>query len=163
MKRSKKVVLVSHCLLNQNARAQKVAKCSGAVKEFLRYCLKNNYGIVPIACPQLQFEPLIRKAATKEHYDNKKVRAICQKIGREVIKTIKMYKKSDYQVAGIFGIEGSPTCGAIKTHILDNSDQSQSVKGSGIFFEELQKILWQNKIKVKIFDWDIQAKKPICR
>jgi len=161
MRRSHEVVLVSHCLLNQNARAKKVAKCPGAVKEFLQYCLKHHYGIIPITCPQLQFEPLIRKAATKEHYDKPKVRAVCRKISREVIKLIKIYRQAGYQVVGIFGVEGSPTCGAIKTHILDKQDQSKSVKGSGIFFEELRKVLRKNKIKIKIYDWDIQAKKPI--
>ncbi|MBU1149026.1 DUF523 domain-containing protein [Patescibacteria group bacterium] len=163
MKRSKKIVLVSHCLLNQNARAQQVAKCPGVVKEFLEYCLKNDYGLVPITCPQLQFEPLVRRAATKEHYNKQKVRTICRNISKQVVKQIKMYHQAGYQVAGIFGVEGSPTCGAIKTHILNSRGQSQSVKQSGVFIEELKKVLQKNQIKVKIFDWDIQAKKPISK
>jgi len=65
MKRSKKIIFSVHCLLNQNARAETVAKRPGAVEEFLDFCVKNDYGIIPIDCPQLNFEPLKRKPETK--------------------------------------------------------------------------------------------------
>jgi len=83
MKRSKKIIFSVHCLLNQNARAETVAKCPGAVKEFLDFCVKNNYGIVPIDCPQLNFEPLKRKPETKEFYDNKISRRVSKKIAKK--------------------------------------------------------------------------------
>lgn len=164
MKRSKKVVFVSHCILNQNARAKGVAKCAGAVKEFLEYCISKRYGIIPIDCPQLQFESLERRPETKEFYDNKKSRAVSREIVKKVVGQIKFYLKNGYRVEVIFGVEGSPTCGAIKTHVLSpETGKSVSVKGQGIFFEELEKVLEKNKLKVKILDWDIQAKKPISK
>lgn len=152
-----------HCLLNQNARAKTVAKCPGAVKEFFEFCLKNNYGIVPIDCPQLMFEPLEREPETKEFYNNKEARKISRKIAEVVIKQIKMYQKNDYEVCGIYGVEGSPTCGATTTHIKDTKGNIISKKERGIFFEELDKVLAKDKISVSIYDWDIQAKKPILK
>ena len=149
------------CLLNQNARASTVAKCPGAVGDFLDFCVKNNYGIIPIDCPQLKFEPLQREPKTKEFYDNKKSREISKKIANEVVKQIKLYGKNNYQVCGIYGVEGSPTCGAIITHIKNSKGDAVSVKESGIFFEELKKVLDKNKLSVKIYDWDIQAKRRI--
>lgn len=161
MKRSKKIIFAVHCLLNQNARAQRVAKCPGAVKEFLEFCLENNYGIVPIDCPQLMFEPLKREPETKEFYDNKESRKVSRQVIEKVIKQIKKYQRNGFQVCGIFGVEGSPTCGAVKTHIRNNDGKSVSVNEPGIFFEELDKALNKNKLNIKIFDWDIQAKKAI--
>jgi len=117
MQRSKKVVFATHCLLNQNARAKTVAKCPGAVKEFLNFCLKNDYGIIPIDCPQLEFESLDRKPETKEFYNNDLSRKISASIAQKVLKQIKLYRKNSYQVCGIYGVEGSPTCGAVITHI----------------------------------------------
>lgn len=161
MKRSKKIIFAVHCLLNQNARAQTVAKCPGLVLEFIKFCHKNNYGIVPIDCPQIMFEPLIRDPETKEHYDNKVSRDISKKVIKKMIKEIKLYQKNNYQICGIYGVEGSPTCGAIKTHIRDKKGKSTSINEAGIFFEELNQELKKNNISIKIYDWDIQAKKRI--
>lgn len=160
MKRSKKVIFVSHCILNQNARAKSVEKCPGVVKEFLDYCIKNDYGIIQIECPQLQFEDLEREPETKEFYDNKIARNISRKIAKDVATKIKTYQASGYSVCGIFGVEGSPTCGAIKTHIKKDG-RSISVRERGIFFEELEDELQKENLNVKIYDWDIQAKKAI--
>ena len=163
MNRSKKIIFAVHCLLNQNARARTVAKCPGAVKEFLDFCVKNNYGIVPIDCPQLMFEPINRKPETKEFYNNKKSRKISETVAQKVVEQIKLYRKNDYKIGGIYGVEGSPTCGAVKTHIKNKDGKIISAEESGIFFEELEKALKKNHLSVKIYDWDIQAKKLLSK
>ena len=58
-------------------------------------------------------------------------------------------------------MEGSPTCGAVKTHIRDKKGESVSVKEPGIFFEEFKKALRKNSLAIKIYDWDIQGNKFI--
>jgi predicted secreted protein len=138
-----------------------VAKCPGAVKEFLDFCVKNNYGIIPIDCPQLMFEPLKREPQTKEFYNNKKSRKISETVAQKVVEQIKLYRKNNYKIDGIYGVEGSPTCGAIKTHIKNKEGQAISANEPGIFFEELEKVLKKNHLSVKIYDWDIQAKEII--
>ncbi|MFA5051579.1 MAG: CD3072 family TudS-related putative desulfidase [Patescibacteria group bacterium] len=163
MKRSKKVIFASHCLLNQNARASGVAKSSGVVKEFVNFCIKKGYGIVPIECPQLQFEPLLRQPATREHYDNRAVRSVCRNIITSTIKQIIMYRQAGYAVCGIFGVEGSPTCGAVRTHVLSSGGRSVNVRGRGIFYDEMNAALKKRRISVPIYDWDIQAKKALNR
>jgi predicted secreted protein len=161
MKRSKKIIFAVHCLLNQNARAQTVAKCPGAVKEFLDYCIENDYGIVPIDCPQLEFEPLKREPETKVFYNNEVSRNASRKAIKKMVKQINIYMDNNYKIYGIFGVEGSPTCGAVKTHIRDKNGKSISVAESGIFFEELKKVFKNNNWNINIYDWDIQAKKPL--
>lgn len=163
MNRSKKIIFAVHCLLNQNARAQTVAKCPGAVKEFLDFCVKNDYGIVPIDCPQLMFEPLKREPQTKEFYDNKKSRKVSETVAQKVVEQIKLYRKNNYKIGGIYGIEGSPTCGAVRTHIKNQAGNVVSAQEAGIFIEELKKALNKNHLSVKIYDWDIQAKKSLSK
>jgi len=163
MYRSKKIIFAVHCLLNQNARARNVAKCPGAVKEFLDFCIKNGYGIVPIDCPQLMFEPLDRLPETKEFYSNKNSRRISATVAQKVIDQIKLYRINNYKIGGIYGVEGSPTCGAVKTHIKNKEGKAISIKESGIFFEELEKVLKKNHLSVKIYDWDIQAKRLLSK
>jgi len=160
MKRSKKVVFAVHCLLNQNARAKGVAKTKGVVKEFVDFCIENEYGIVPIECPQLCFEPLLRNPENKETYDNEKSKTVFRRIAKAVVKKIKMYQSNDYLVEGICGVEGSPSCGAVKTHITMDGE-TRKVKESGVFFDVLKEELNKENITVKLFDWDIQTKKVL--
>ncbi|MFH0805247.1 MAG: hypothetical protein V1916_03580 [Patescibacteria group bacterium] len=163
MKRSKKIIFACHCLLNQNARARGVAKRSGVVKEFVDYCTARGYGIVPIDCPQLQFEPLRRPPATREHYDTRRVRTVCRTVADATLRQARMYRRAGYRVYGIFGVEGSPTCGAIRTHVTSPDGRSTNVNGSGIFFDELKTVMKKFHQSIPVFDWDIQAKKPIGR
>jgi len=107
---------------------------------------------------------LIRPSLNKEDYDNKKTRAICKRIAKGVVRQIKDFRKGGYKIMGIFGMEGSPTCGAVVTHIRPQGDilsgkKGLSVRGEGVFIEELKKELKRNHLKVPFFDWDIQAKK----
>jgi len=129
----------------------------------LIFCVDNDYGIVPIDCPQLMFEPLDRESETKEFYDNKKSRKVSKEVAKKVIEQIKLYQKDDYQVCGIYGVEGSPTCGAVKTHVRNNEGESVSVEGPGIFFEELEKLLKKNNLSIGIYDWDIQGKERLLK
>lgn len=160
-KRSKKIIFCVHCLLNQNARAESVAKCPGVVPEFLAYCLENDYGIVPIACPQLMFEPIARPPETKEHYLSKISVNTNKKVAKEVVEQIKKYLSAGYKIGGVFGVSGSPTCGANVTHQRNKEGNSIRVNGSGIFFDELKKLLSKEKIVLPIYDWDIRSKKVI--
>jgi predicted secreted protein len=80
-----------------------------------------------------------------------------------VVEQIKLYRKNNYKIGGIYGVEGSPTCGAVKTHIKNKVGKVISVEESGIFFEELEKVLKKNHLSVKIYDWDIQAKRLLSK
>ena len=71
---------------------------------------------------------------------------------------MKLYLNSGYSIEGIYGVEGSPTCAAIKTHITKNG-KTVKIRGCGVFIEELKKELFRQKLKIKLFDWDIQRKK----
>ena len=87
MERSKKVVFVSHCLLNQNARALGSEKYPGAVKDLTDMLSEAGIGIVQIPCPQLDFDGtgINRKMKTKESYDSKPYRKHCQNLSNSIL------------------------------------------------------------------------------
>ena len=52
-KRSKKIVIVSHCILNQNSISDGTADCPGQFIEILKIIQGNNIGIIQLPCPEL--------------------------------------------------------------------------------------------------------------
>lgn len=61
MKREKKLVLVSHCVINQNSVVLPLAKAGGPFN-FVDTLLKNNIGIYQLPCPEFKFAGLNRKS-----------------------------------------------------------------------------------------------------
>ncbi len=131
MKREKKLILVSHCVLNQNSVVLPLARAEGPFT-FVDTILKNNIGIYQLPCPEFKFGGLNRKPMSKEEYDTPKYRELCKTLSSEVINDIIEYIKNEYKIIGIIGINQSPTC-------------SISEK-KGIFMEEIFEMLVNNNI-----------------
>ena len=146
MERSKKIVFISHCLLNQNARPIGGEKYSGIVKELLEIFAESGVGVVQIPCPQLEFnEGLNRKARTKDSIDTNGFRTKCQKLSCGIIEMIEDYLRKNYSVLGILGVEMSSTCG-----VYQIQNGRRNVPGKGIFIEELEKEMQKKNFQVPI-------------
>jgi predicted secreted protein len=146
MERGKRIILISHCLLNQNARPSGGEKYSGVVKELLELFSESGVGIVQIPCPQLEFnDGLNRKSKSKEAYDNTIFRGKCQKLSGNVIQMIESYLKKSYEIVGILGVEQSSTCGVYQVQ-----NGRRSVPGKGIFIEELEREMEKKNFQVPI-------------
>jgi predicted secreted protein len=122
--RSKKVILVAHCILNQNAKIDRCAHYPGAMREITQALLDAGIGIIQMPCPELLYLGLDRqvekdKETTIESEDdrvgilmNKAVpKVLCGKISYDLIYQIKQYQLNGFTVIGMLGINGSPTCG----------------------------------------------------
>jgi predicted secreted protein len=146
MERSKKIVFVSHCLLNQNARHLGGEKYPGVVRELFELFSESGVGIVQIPCPQLEFnEGLNRKVESKESNENNGFRTKCQKLSSNIIETIEKYIRKNYEVLGILGVEQSVTCG-----VYQIQNGRRNVPGKGIFIEELEKQMEKKNFQVPI-------------
>jgi predicted secreted protein len=130
--RARRVVLVSHCLLNQNTRYAGGATRRGAVSELVDELVDAGYGIHQLPCP----ERLAWGGVLKRHslwlYDSKgKVRyafrdvllrafvgwtrLVYLRLARRVVRDVTDYQRSGVEVAGIVGIGASPSCGVLTT------------------------------------------------
>ncbi|MGC8843050.1 MAG: CD3072 family TudS-related putative desulfidase [bacterium] len=147
MLRSKQIIVVHHCLLNQNARAKGLAKGRGAMEVVMEEIRKGK-GIYQIPCPELRYLGVDRNSMTKSQYDTPSFRKICRKIAVEVAEDLSRFLSSGYEIEAIYGVEGSPSCGVNTTHITVEGEERE-VEGSGILVEEMMKALEEKGIKIK--------------
>ena len=152
MKRSRKVMFVSHCLINANSKAATSSKHKAYYEGIVEKILHNDVGIIQAPCPELLYG-VDRPPMNKEFYDTPEYRNHCKEIIDSLIETYKIYSENNYQILGFVGIEGSPTCGVSMTHITVNGEPKK-VKGKGVFIEELEKKCIEKGIDLKIKDQD---------
>jgi predicted secreted protein len=140
-KRSRKIAIVAHCILNQNSRAKGLAKRPNAITEIVDFLLKNDVGIIQMPCPELSSAGTQREGSTKECYDNASFRKHCRKIAEEIVNQIQDYAASQIGTRVIIGVEGSPSC---------------SVTTPGILMEELRSVLEKRQVSVAFFEASYQ-------
>lgn len=141
--RSRKIVLVAHCILNQNSRVSGLAHYPAVVSEVVDVLTRHNAGIVQMPCPELLYNGLSRESQTKEQYNTLQFRKHCRQIVNSMAKQVQEYLKNGIKVLAILGIEGSPSCGVTES--------------SGILIEELKSEFKKRNISVPFYE--IKSKK----
>jgi predicted secreted protein len=131
-RRSKKVVFLSHCLLNENTRYLGGACRRGCVEEIVQSCLESGLGMVQMPCPEQKAWGGVLKRRLLFFYGSKgtlryRLRAIVlpvmlwytrriyRRLAQETANQIQDYKESGIATLGIIGVDGSPSCGVHKT------------------------------------------------
>lgn len=124
--RSKKVVLISHCIINQNSVVEPLARAKGAFG-FTKELIDSGIGIIQLPCPEFRYLGITRKPMSKTDYDTLEYRELCRKLFEPILEDLLVYLDNGYEFCGIIGINQSPTC---------------SITGNrGIFMEEIFKML----------------------
>ena len=145
-KRSGKIVVVSHCILNVHCLEDDLAIYPGLEKEVVELLVKKGVGIYQIPCPEIELSGIYRKALPKESYDHPKIREAYKKQARETARTLRDYVKKGYRIAAVIGAEASPTCGIDVVGRWKKNSQGKRVfprdvefvPGRGVFMEEFQ-------------------------
>lgn len=151
MKRSKRVIFVSFCILAQGFRAEGIVKKFPAVvKPILELLAKRDVNIVQMPCPEIRFEGIRRRPAGKSRYDTVEYRQLCRGIADEVASFIRDMIDEGYEVLGILGVENSPSCGV--NYVIE---RRWRVKGRGVFMEELEGVLREKGLDVPLIGLDI--------
>jgi len=157
--RSKKVMIVAHCILNQNARICTCASFPSALPGIAEHLILQQIGIIQWPCPELNFLGLGRQGQDchnmtgSYHHENGEVydqmsvpegRKYLRSVAENLVYQIKEYQKYGFRVVGILGINGSPTCGVDMTYYKGMKS------GKGAFVEELIKTLDANGLQIPI-------------
>jgi predicted secreted protein len=191
--RGKKVIFIAHCILNENTRYLGGAFRKGCIDEIVDELQKQGIGIVQLPCPeQKAWGGILKKymwypiGLKNTHLYRVKslflpffiwnTKRIYRKIAKEVVTEIEDYINSGFEVVGIIGIGGSPSCGVnitldikrsfeflAKTNIenLDRNKMNEFgikeiiTKGEGIFIKMLKDGLKKKKIIVKFYEHDL--------
>lgn len=143
--RSRRVVFLAHCLLNQNAISDGTAEVPAAHREILRLILDAQVSVAQMPCPELCCLGLdrgnVHGAERPVVEENTRIRRAMEKDGprqkREaladlVAEQVQEYHKHGFQVLGIVGANRSPNCGVETT-----SDFDREVEGRGAFMEAI--------------------------
>jgi len=191
--RGGKVIFLSHCLLNENTRYLGGACRRAGVDEIIDELQKKEIGIIQMKCPEQKTWGGVLKREMLMGYCIKgtllrpflkafmilflwKTKISFRKIAGEVVSEIRDYIDSGFEVCGIIGIKGSPSCGVSAALDLKKSAQFAAdldfrtlsrdyfnencykkciAERSGLFFEELKKKLSARSINVKFFEHDL--------
>lgn len=154
--RSKRVIFVAHCLLNQNAISDGTANHPAAHKEEIARILGADVGIVQMPCPELLCLGLdrgnVNGAASPVVVENTRIRAELDKRGPQieqlaklVVEQIAQYKLHKFHIAGIVGMNRSPSCGVEST-----SRDGCEVPGHGVFMAELARQMKERGLAVDL-------------
>lgn len=164
--RSRRLVLVAHCILNQNAISDGTADFPGADTEFIRRLLKAGVGIIQLPCPELNCLGLDRgDPAGGERpvlQENTRIRAVMGQsaparilaaLVERVVFEVEEYRKHGFTMVGLIGINRSPSCGVTTTSRFD-----QEEPGRGVFIEALREAFSARGIQVDMVG--IKASQP---
>lgn len=130
--RGRRVVLVSHCLLNENTRYAGGATRPGAVVELIDELMALGYGIHQLPCPErLAWGGVLKRHSLRLYHSRGGplyalrgvlLRAFVwwtkreyRRLARQVARDVADYHAAGIAVAGIVGIGASPSCGVTTT------------------------------------------------
>ena len=130
--RGGRVVLLSHCLLNQNVRYLGGAGRAGGVQELVDDYLQRGVGIYQLPCPEQRAWGGVLKRRMLLVYGAggtwrspaarlllrpvlRYTRFVYARLARGVARDVLDYRRSGFEVVGFVGVGGSPSCGVRTT------------------------------------------------
>lgn len=147
--RSRKIVFVSHCFLNQNSISDGTADFPAANRAIVSLLLEHDIGIVQMPCPELLCLGLdrgdVHGGERPVIVENTRIRAALQTpqasiklrpLVEQVVYQMEQYQENDFAVLGVVGINRSPSCG-----IETTSAHDEEVAGMGVFMAALKQEL----------------------
>jgi len=143
--RSRKVVFVPHCALNQNARITGAADFPAMFEPLLEALRENQVGVIQLPCPELMVLGLGWKTV-REGLETAEGLAHLKLLIKDIIYIIKEYRFQEFHVAGILGKNGSPACGVTRTYL-----DGKQVDGEGVFIRELREALAEENLDIELF------------
>ena len=110
MVRGKNLILISHCILNQNAVIRDWERASGAFGDIIRILLDHDIGILQLPCPEFSYLGESRPPLTKSEYNTPEYLVHCSHLVALETKSLQEYFSQGYRILGVLGIAKSPSC-----------------------------------------------------
>ncbi len=143
--RSKKVIFLSHCMLNQNSRYVDVADFPAMFDPILDYLQQEKIGIVQMPCPELYCLGLGRfDVRPGLEHPNGMARIV--RMLDDIVFTAREYRFQGFRIVAFMGKEGSPACGVDETWYEKGGHQP----GEGVFIRELKKRLAAESLEIPV-------------
>lgn len=108
--RPKKLLITSHCVLNQNAVVQPLARSTGVMQDATKWAVENGFTLFQLPCPEFRFAGPNRPSGSFEDYNTPDFHASNAELLTAVIAKIVQYRDAGWQIVGGLHIQGSPCC-----------------------------------------------------
>ena len=153
--------------MNQNTVIVGCAKDSLPVHPLIMKILDKNIGIVQLPCPEFSMYGLKRWAHVKDQFENTHFKKTSKDLLQNTINNVIDYKNAGYEIVGIVGIAGSPSCSVNKVHrglwqgtlgkksseeLTSTIQNTIEVNESGVFMDVLKSMLKEEKIDIPFYD-----------
>lgn len=138
--RSSKLVVVSHCILNQNSRVRGLARRSSVIEEVVDLLRGFNVGLLQMPCPELTYAGAKREKKEKKEYDTESYRQHCRVIADSIVGQLEKFLEGT-EVIAIIGVKNSPSCGV-----------AESTEDRGILIEELMFALEDRQLSIPLVE-----------
>lgn len=168
MNRSRKILIVCHCVLNSNAKVLPLATCEGVYHNVIEEYTKKGFGLLQLPCPETGYLGLNRWGMTREQYNHHNFRSYCHEILQPTLHQIKAFNVAGYEIAGVIGMDGSPNCGVDTTcsgfsggevcsqFLEEQTNRLSMISGTGVFMEVFQQMLSNEGISLEF--WGVEEK-----
>lgn len=170
MKRSKKIVVISHCLLNVNAKVEGLAVERACAKKLIQYLIENDYGMIQLPCAEMDMCGINRWGQVKSQLDHPNYRRRCRELMQPVVCQIEDYISNGYQIEAVIGVDGSPTCGVNRTcigewrgeigeqyHTMEKAASGRMSPEAGVMMEVLREMLRDSNISIPFYALDEES------
>ena len=176
----KQVIFVSHCILNTAAKVvlynqDEIDAEEALRRRFLDKAILAGVQIIQLPCPEFTLYGARRWGHVSNQFDNVFFREHSRKILAPVIAQLKEYLQNDdfFEVLGIVGVDGSPSCGVDYTCFADwygsfdgreGLDETLAscklIKKKGIFMDVLSEMLKDEGLTAKVNLTSLYAPEP---
>jgi len=166
----KKVIFVSHCILNTASKVvlynQEEIDAEEALRiKFMQKILDKGIQVIQLPCPEFTLYGPKRWGHVSDQFDNVFFRKHCREILTPIIDQIKEYNANPkfFKVLGIVGIDGSPSCGVDYTctgdfygsfegreNLNETLATGKLINGKGILMDVLKEMLIENKLDIEM-------------
>lgn len=127
MERNRKIAVLAHCVMNQNAVLTGWERAKGPFSTVIIDLMKRDIAILQLPCPELSFGGVNRMAMTYDDYNHDAFRAHCRTLLEPFFKQLNPLLDDGCEIVELIGIENSPSC--------------DLRAGKGVFMEEFFKLL----------------------
>lgn len=174
------ILFVSHCILNPCSKVH-TNDVEGMEREralaikLINTALEKDISIVQLPCPEILMYGTRRWGHAKSQFDNTFFKDKCRELLAPILAQIIEYTESPkYQVIGVIGVDGSPSCGVNFTYdgewygeLCSNKSLRAQIESiykqeeKGVFMQMFADMLKENALDVNILSLGDQGIKSI--
>ncbi|MEG1447844.1 MAG: 2-thiouracil desulfurase family protein [Oscillospiraceae bacterium] len=159
------IYIVSHCVLNIGSKVKHVTnedyeREENSRKRFLEKIISSGGQLIQLPCPEFLLLGAKRNGHARCQFDNPFFKQMSRDILKPYIMQIEEYiqNSSEYNICGIVGINGSPSCGIDFSYDayspegeaeISQTKKPFSNQSKGVFMEILEQMLNEKGIEIE--------------